>query len=293
MKKRFIIFYVATFCIVIGLSFAMPASSTILFYEDFEDELDFTNQWKEEVDHGTHEPTTEQVRAGSKAHKFSLTRYDSGDFREELLLKAKIFNGDFHFTIGSEYWIGFSIFLADGYHTPQGQNGWIVHHQYHSLPDGPPTCPEFEGYARQAPLTLQTNNKEGVGIWRNCSRYDSRQCSSEKKGSHITDYGAYSTGCWVDYVINIKWDYDSDGVLKIWKDGVLQTDVSGGTCFNDDVGPYLKIGIYSKVLDDNQTITIYYDELRIGDSDSSYAEVAPGGGSEKPLPPTSVRIIDK
>ena len=35
------------------------------------------------------------------------------------------------------------------------------------------------------------------------------------------------------------------------------------------------MGIYSRVLDQDQTITIYYDELRIGDSNSSYNEVAP------------------
>ena len=54
----------------------------------------------------------------------------------------------------------------------------------------------------------------------------------------------------------------------------------------------MKIGIYSQ-LDQNQTMTIYYDELRIGDSNSSYSEVAPRGAageSEKTSAPTSLRI---
>jgi hypothetical protein len=50
----------------------------------------------------------------------------------------------------------------------------------------------------------------------------------------------------------------------------------------------VKIGIYT-ILDQDQTMTIYYDELRIGDSNSSYSEVAPGG-SVKLSAPTSLRI---
>ena len=85
---------------------------------------------------------------------------------------------------------------------------------------------------------------------------------------------------------DVKWSYEADGFLKIWKNGVLVTDRTGGTCFNDDRGPFLKIGIYG-ILDQDQTATIYYDELRIGDSNSSYSEVAPRG-SVKLLPPTNV-----
>jgi hypothetical protein len=101
------------------------------------------------------------------------------------------------------------------------------------------------------------------------------------------NYSAVLTGQWLDFVINIKFSYGANGFLKVWKDGVLVTDDAGGNCFNDDKGPYLNMGIYSRCLDQDQTITIYYDELRIGDSNSNYDEVAPGG-SVKPLPPTNV-----
>lgn len=290
MKKRFIIFYVAAFCIVVGLSFAMPASSAILFYEDFEDALDFTNSWDRNGYDGSQGLTTKQIRSGSKSYKFSLTRHDSGDIRESLGLRAGFNNGDWHFTIGNEYWIGFSIFLANGYHSGTERCEWIVHHQYHGDPDRSPTCYPNEPW-RNPVFAIQTNSDE----WIVGSRRDYRQCtpaSGDYTGSHWGNYGAISTGQWIDFVVNIKFSYGANGFLKIWKNGVLETDFTGGTCFNDDKGPYLQNGIYSYCLDQDQTITIYYDELRIGDSNSSYSEVAPGG-SVKPLPPTSVRIIDK
>lgn len=284
MKKRFIIFYVATFCIVAGLSFAMPASSAILFYEDFEDALDFENSWIKSGEHGSQGLTTKQVRSGASAYKFSLTRYNSGDYREEIALDNEFNNGDFHFTIGNEYWVGFSVFLADGYYS----NNWIIHHQYHGSPDKPPTCDPAE-LSRNPLLSITAKG----GDWKAASRWDSHQCTLNKEydGTYSGNFGPFSTGQWYDFVINVKLSYGSDGFLKIWKNGVLVTDRTGGNCFNDDIGPYLKIGIYGD-LEQDQTITIYYDELRIGDSNSSYSEVAPGG-SVKLLPPTSVRIIDK
>ena len=291
MKKRFIIFYVAAFFIVVGLSFAMPASSAVLFYEDFEDALSIGlgKDWVVAGGHGSQELTTEQIRCGSKSYKLSLTRYDSGDFREELGLRAGFNNNDFHFTIGNEYWIGFSFFLADGYHSPTETGDWIIHHQVHAVPDKPPTCDPQEPY-RNPNLSLQTRTGELItsSIW------DSRQrtpASGDYEGGHWPNYGVTPVGQWLDFVINVKWSFGADGFLKIWKNGVLVTDLTGGNCFNDDRGPYINMGIYSRCLDQDQTITIYYDELRIGDSSSSYSEVAPGGsagGSVKPLPPTNV-----
>ena len=282
MKKRFIIFYIATFCIVAGLSFAMPASSAILFYEDFEDAIDLKNDWVLSGGHGSRGLTTKPVRHGSKSYKFSLTRHNSGDYREELTLVNKFNNGSYNFTIGDEYWIGFSLFLADGYYS----NKWVIHHQYHGSPDRPPTCYPDEPWRN--PLLFLQAKKGDLKIG---SIWDSRQRTpaiGDYEGGYHESYGAPTVGQWLDFVINVKWSYGSSGFLKIWKDEVLVTDRTGPNCFNDDIGPYLKIGIYGSPEQD-QTMTVYYDELRIGDSSSSYSEVAPGG-SVKLSAPTSLRI---
>jgi len=289
MKKRFIIFYIAAFCIVVGLSFAMPASSAILFYEDFEDALDFDppRDWVKEGKHGSQGLTTEQVRAGSSAYKFSLTRYDSGDFREQITLHNGFNNGSLYFTIGNEYWIGYSLFLADGYHSPTVPGGWVLHQEFHPVADA---CDEG---IRHAIFHHRTKD----GNWTSWLQWTSLHRTVAPKvgifGNYYT-YDPFSTGQWVDFVINVKWSYEAEGVFKIWKNGVLITDRNGPNCFNDDTGPYLMLGIYGRI-DQDQTMTIYCDELRIGDSNSSYSEVAPGG-TVKPLPPMVYppeKIIDK
>jgi hypothetical protein len=206
---------------------------------------------------------------------------------EELCLHNAFNNGSLHFTIGDEYWIGFSIFLADGYYS----NNWVLHHQYHGSPDQPPTCDPAEPWRN--PIFRVAATKLGGKFYAYCV-WDSRQRTpaiGDYEGSHSDNYGTPPVGQWCDFVINIKWSYEADGFLKIWKNGVLVTDYTGGNCFNDDIGPYMKIGIYGD-LEQDQTITVYYDELRIGDSNSSYSEVAPGG-SVKLLPPTSVQVSDK
>jgi hypothetical protein len=133
-------------------------------------------------------------------------------------------------------------------------------------------------------ITLNTQ----AGLWKSWVKWDPQACSLES-GSVPAEYythDATSVGQWTDFVINVKWSYNDDGFLKVWKDGVLIIDKSGGNCYNDDYGPFMKCGIYGN-FNVGQVITVYYDELRLGDGNSSYAEVVPGG-SVKPLPPTNV-----
>lgn len=267
--------------IIVGLSFAMPASSAILFYEDFEDALIVEGEWRYAIEGGSQAFVTDPVRFGARAYEFSLTYNSSSDKRSELTLLAGFNNGSLNFTIGDEYWIGFSIFLAEGYYS----NNWVIHHQYHGEPDKPPVCDPTEDW-RNPVVTFRTDNgKQGIS-W----KYDSRQCTphGDYEGTGLQYYGAPPIGQWVDFVINVKWSYGADGFLKIWRNGALKTDRSDeGNCFNDRKGPYLKIGIYGQ-LDQDQTITVYYDELRIGDSASSYSEVAPGGST---LPTVTTQAV--
>jgi hypothetical protein len=292
MKKRFIIFYVATFCIVAGLSFATPASSTVLFYEDFEDELDIIadphRDWVPDTQGtGSMALSTEQVRAGSKSYKFSCTGSATSRVRQELCIRNLFNDGSSsRFGYGDEHWIGFSIFLAEGYENPSDPGTWgPMHHQYHGTIDTPPTCDPSESGRHGTPLHIRTAS----GNWKTEIRWNSEAYSTTPNlVTYI--YDSYSVGQWTDFVIHIIWNYDNNGLTQIWKDGVLVVDRSGGNCYNDVLGPYMKIGIYGR-LDDGQVITIYYDELRIGDENSSYSEVAPGGKkSEKPLPPINVEV---
>ena len=53
---------------------------------------------------------------------------------------------------------------------------------------------------------------------------------------------------WVNLRFEVIFDYrlDGDGMLKVWKDGVLIVDYAGPLGYNDQVGPFLKLGLYRK-----------------------------------------------
>jgi hypothetical protein len=292
MKKRFIIFYMATFCIVAGLSFAIPAFSAILFYEDFEDALDTVadpyRDWRYSSEGtGSTGLSTEQVKAGSKSYKFSVTGSASARVRRELTLAHPFNAGSSHFPYGGEYWIGFSVFLAEGYENPSGPGSWGPSHlNVHGVEDGPPRYEESEAGRWWVPLGINTTD----GYWKTRIGWDPVAFSKEPDGV-INTHDPYTVGQWTDFVIHVIWDWDDDGLTQIWKNGVLIVDRSGGNCMNDLKGPYLKMGIYAW-LDEGQTLTVYHDEFRVGDENSSYSEVAPKGSagvSVKPLPPTNVK----
>jgi hypothetical protein len=94
-------------------------------------------------------------------------------------------------------------------------------------------------------------------------------------------------GKWVDFVMNVKWTGNKDGFVKLWmKIGngsyTQQVDYKGRTFFNDEgTGPYFKMGLYKG--DPNfkgpAPRYLYTAEYRLGNANSSFAEVAPAGTS--------------
>ncbi len=94
-------------------------------------------------------------------------------------------------------------------------------------------------------------------------------------------------GNWVDFVMNVKWTGNKDGFLKLWmkignRQYTQKIDYKGRTFWNDeDTGPYFKMGLYKG--DPNWKGTapriLYTAEYRLGNANSSFAEVAPAGTS--------------
>jgi hypothetical protein len=106
-------------------------------------------------------------------------------------------------------------------------------------------------------------------------------------------------GQWVDWVVKWKLSYgNNDGILQVWRNGVQVVNrVNAPNCYNTEVGPYLKIGIYAyswgNYEPDVKNIAIYYDAFRIGDQNSSFAEVSPPDNREivQLQPPKTLRIV--
>jgi len=74
-----------------------------------------------------------------------------------------------------------------------------------------------------------------------------------------------------DWVFHIKVSYGSDGLLEVWRDGGRVVSHQGPNCYNDQGGPFLKVGLckpYWKnrsVADPIEQRAINIDEFKVGD----------------------------
>jgi hypothetical protein len=111
------------------------------------------------------------------------------------------------------------------------------------------------------------------------------KCSSRADTNRCTDSNVWTSyrkylknielGKWNDIVIHVNWQYDNTGFLEVWINGdKIAEQMNFPNCSNDEFGPNFKIGIYGN-LEENQEVVVYYDEIRIGDSSASYADVVP------------------
>ncbi|UCD52250.1 MAG: polysaccharide lyase [Phycisphaerales bacterium] len=208
------------------------------------------------------------ARAGKQAMKTSLDRHkDKVAYRTEVSGPRA--------EIGKEYWYGFSILLPEDY---RPDRIWEIVAQWHGVPD----FDAGENW-RNPVMALSTTN----GRWSWVSRWDAKRntfASGKRQygGTRDYDLGPYRTGVWTDWVIHIKWSYGSDGFLEVWRDGRAVIDAGGPNAFNDEHGPFFKMGLYKGWRDPDRPSgavnrrTLYHDEFRMGGSEASYADVAPG-----------------
>ena len=213
------------------------------------------------------------ARVGTHCMKSHLA---VGETRAEVSMPSKIK------AVGNEYWYGFSIFLPKPFPV---NTAWESVVNWHGRPD----FDIGEGFHGQgAPLTLYTAHPQTDPGWAINVRWDSKPNSTpggvpDIEGSDYYEFGPYETGVWTDWVFHVKWSYESDGFLEVWKNGVKVLDRDGPNCYNDEYGPYFKMGIYRAGRSAGATRTIYHDEFRMADANGTYEEVAPGGKSPKSL----------
>ena len=208
------------------------------------------------------------ARAGKQAMKTTLDRrQDKVAYRTEVSGPRA--------EIGKEYWYGFSILLPEDY---RPDRIWEIVAQWHAVPD----FDAGENW-RNPVMALSTTN----GHWSWVSRWDAKRntfASGKRQygGTRDFDLGPYRTGVWTDWVIHLKWSYGPDGFLKVWKDGQVVIDVAGPNAFNDEHGPYFKMGLYKGWRDPDRPSdavsrrALYHDEFRMGGAAAGYADVAPG-----------------
>lgn len=274
------------FCITVTLLWlcAASAQSAVLFYDDCENEWSPTD-WYPKPYTNIIEVSSETARAGSSSYKFTQKPYPTSNSHVELLLNAR--NSPIYiqnFPYNKEFWIGYSIYIPADFKTPYNPNNHGATMQFHNSPD----APDCDNIYTTGPLGA-CYYTENEGEWRWVVGGDSARCSEGYTVAHAYKT-KYTPGKWHDLVYHFKFDWrtSNNPFYRVWVDGVQVVNDSGINCYNDTRGPRFHIGIYSQA---KNGLVVYFDEIRIGDANSSYAEVAPKG-SERPVmePPGTLRL---
>jgi hypothetical protein len=211
----------------------------------------------------------------------------------QLVLKGGGFDT---FEIGKEHWFAFAVYLPKDY-APDFTAGEMIW-ELHGRKDG-----KLGEVPRNAPLAIRTKGTQ----WFITHKLDTKQLTEyDADGKPIYEDGGrvylgdFETGKWTTFVINTLYDYKPQGYAKIWKDGELVFHKKNGIGFNDRLGPFIKFGLYKpkwgKVTlkpSDVTSRTLYIDDFRVGDADTTYAEIAPncnGSPKLKPIPPADFQV---
>ncbi|AFZ29864.1 hypothetical protein Glo7428_1295 [Gloeocapsa sp. PCC 7428] len=207
------------------------------------------------------------AREGRHSARFTLYKDDplaTNSKRAELRLGAV--------PTKSEYWYGFSIYLPPGYIKDPS---FEIVNQWNARPDF-----KLGEKWRSPQLALVTAD----GKWHVHRRWDHQQVTKNNTpaGKETITLGAYQTGVWTDWVFRVKWSYEADGLVEVWKNGKLVVRKTGPNTYNDEVGPYQKFGVYKTDWKHHpeksraSVRVLYFDSIRMGDASAEYADVAPG-----------------
>jgi Polysaccharide lyase/RTX calcium-binding nonapeptide repeat (4 copies) len=250
----------------LGVTSTTKPSSKLLFVDDFES--GGIDQWSPE------RPTPQAVRVvpsplgDGKAVRFELNRGDRlvhGGKRAELALDKIPAN--------SERWYGYRIMLPTSWEADASQE---IVTQWHEYPDF-----DLGEDWRSPPLALTIRNDK----WAIDNRWDPKRVTKNNDprpegGIASLWSGPYQKGVWTDWVVRAKWSSKSDGLLQIWKDGVMVVNKRGANTYNDRYAPYFKAGIYKPSWKINPQASnvdqrvLYFDRMRIGDGSASYNDVS-------------------
>ena len=168
-----------------------------------------------------------QFRASKKARCELVPHTVRGRFGK---LKRKFIREPFH----EDRWYVFSTYLHEPWERHEANE---VLAQWHASPD--PVIAHEHG--RGPPLALRV-----IGDYLRISYgWDKAFRSTEKAIAKYTLwYDRLETEQWLDWVFHVRWSYENDGFIRIWKNRELIVDYKGPNAYNDLRGVYLKLGIY-------------------------------------------------
>jgi Polysaccharide lyase len=205
---------------------------------------------------------TQPVRKGRYAVRITLAPGDRAADKERAELKI----GDksierLHGSQGGEMWYGWSLFLPAGYIDPPEDQFQIVSQWHQQLP-----ATAGRGLKGAPPVALHlVANDRGHALILIGQSTPTGQPRTLAEGQ-------IRQGAWTDLIVHIRWSTGKDGFVEAWLDGrpFTQGKKHGPTLYSP-VSNYWRLGLY-RHKGGSTTNTVYYDEVRVGDS---YEAVAP------------------
>ena len=203
------------------------------------------------------------VREGSTVGRFEINKTDTkiwGGNRTEMSQAQS--------TSQEEGWFGFSQYFPDTYISDS--TGEVIG-QWHDKEDPG----EYAGRSPSNTLLTADDRIKWMARW----DADKIMDSGYSDGLVYIDLGPIPKNQWIDWVVHIKFSHTNTGILEVWKNGEKVIDrINMPNCYNDDVYPYFKFGVYKWEWGTSASQrVVYYDEVRVGNANSSYDEVKPGG----------------
>lgn len=208
------------------------------------------------------------AHSGRYSLKFVLRKSDpavANGKRAEVAMKPEL-------NAKTERWVGFSVFLPATF-TPDPAPEIIQ--QWHDMPDL-----SDGGVWRSPPFALYTQN----GHWFLAIKSSAKRLTSNKDlSSKDYDLGPCVNSQWINWVFHVRFSWEDDGLIEVWQNGNLVQTINGPNTYNDKVGNYFKLGIYKwvwmpekdKGISTTTEREVFYDDVRIGDEDATYNDVAP------------------
>ena len=212
------------------------------------------------------------AREGNKSvHFLSLNNHK----RSELVLKDN--KGTYKW--GEEYWVGFSINVLDA---PDGYNIISQHHSAPHLKEDGSGSDWSCGSGGNSFTLLAKNGNFDIRTSTNPSYATKLHSSGNALWGSQRVSKPYQLNQWHDFVLHFKYATGNTGFMEVWLDGekvVNKHNTTSVYLYDMCEKPkaphqYQKIGSYYG--HDNKAGEILYDSFRVGNSQASYSDVAPG-----------------
>ncbi len=173
----------------------------------------------------------EQALYGDRSMKTYLHRDNSkSSYRTEMVPAGNINTGALH---GEDWWYAFNVYIP-GNHIPDPVSHDVVA-QWHANKD------RGEGNLGGPVIGLRVDNTR----WDIDVNWTSNKITTKQNINNMRyNVGAISPGTWTEWIFHIKWSYNNDGVLEVWKNGKQVVNRKGPNAYNDNKAPYLKVGLY-------------------------------------------------